>query len=82
MTSPRDTNPARCFLIVDVGRGQPTHCPEPVEWHGSLRSGDGGWYRVWACDVHAEHLDDAKPITRRLDVANATADAIVMLSWK
>jgi hypothetical protein len=37
---------------------------------------------VWACEGHAEHLDDAMPITQRVDATDATTDRIVMLSWK
>lgn len=82
MTGARPTNPARCLLIVDVGHGRPTRCREPVAWHGSLSSGDGLSYHVWACEGHAEHLDDAMPITQRVDATDATTDRVVMLSWK
>jgi hypothetical protein len=49
--------PGRCFRMVTLpGVGHPSHCEEPVAWHGRWRAADKRLYRVDACEGHAEDL--------------------------
>jgi hypothetical protein len=49
--------PGRCFRMITLpGVGHPSHCQEPVAWHGRWRAGDGRLFRVDACVGHAEGL--------------------------
>jgi hypothetical protein len=77
------SGPARCFyLTIHFGQGESSPCQAPVRWHGVIRTADGTAHRVLSCDAHAEHLDDRKPVTRRVDAVNTTTDRVVMLSPK
>jgi len=70
--------PARCFANVDDGFGHPGQCQAPVRWHGFVQSGRGGFYRVFACETHAETLGDRARVTRRLPAAGIMGDRLVI----
>jgi hypothetical protein len=43
--------------------GNPTHCPEAVEWRGRFKDGRGRWHQsVDSCDGHADGLVNARKI--------------------
>jgi hypothetical protein len=49
--------PGRCFRMVALpGVGHPSHCSEPVAWHGRWRAADDRLYRMDACEGQAERL--------------------------
>jgi hypothetical protein len=55
--------PARCFRMVTLpGVRHPSHCEEPVAWHGRWRAADNRLYRVDACEGHGGQL--AAPLHR------------------
>ena len=83
MNDASQPGPARCFyLTIHFGERRPSRCQAPIRWHGVIRTADGTTHRVLSCDAHAEHLDDRKPVTRRVDAVNTTTDRVVMLSPK
>jgi hypothetical protein len=44
--------PGRCFRMATLpGVGHPSHCSEPVAWHGRWRAADNRLYRVDACEA-------------------------------
>lgn len=60
------TEKGRCFRLVqdDDRVGQPTHCPNPVEWRGNFLpvNQTGRGYTVDSCDGHMHDLTKAQPI--------------------
>ena len=56
----------RCYQLIRLGGGRPARCHLLVTWHGLFQADDGSTYRVFACDDHAEKLDDRLPFTARL----------------
>jgi hypothetical protein len=37
-------------------KGQPYHCPDPVEWRGRFATPLGKVFWAWSCDGHAGDL--------------------------
>jgi hypothetical protein len=72
------TSPRRCFAMVRPRDGRPARCPLPACWHGLLHPPEGGSYRVFSCDDHADGIEDRFPITR-VAAADTTPDRVTML---